>query len=586
MKTLRMVFYGMLIILLVVSIAAADVPQRINYQGKLTDGDGNPVTDNTYFLKFKIYGSASGDDSLWYTGFQPVLVTGGLFSYQLGSVVPIPDDLFAGSTERYLGITVGGDPELDPRTKIVSVAYAYHALRADSAQHAALATSVPPGSIGATEVSPIEVQLRVASTCPPGYYMSEINEDGTVVCVEDQAGSGNWSVTDSVLYTNNFWGIARGGAENAVLGTQGHTVVNLGVACTTGVAGFVTIGGGYLNTADGDRSTIGGGSLNVAGGYSATIAGGVNNTTTASQATIGGGKDNVASGNTATIGGGTRDTASGVYSTVSGGEGNHASGGKSAIGGGSKNQAMEPWSTVAGGRENIADGNYCTVGGGRDNTATSLGSSLFWYSTVSGGRNNTASGQYSTIAGGSNNSATGECAIVTGGCGSKALGDYSLAAGSGAIAKHDGAFVWADASGVDLESTEPNQFLVRATGGTKIYSNIDLTAGVTMHSGASAWAINSDRNLKDRFTPVDTRELLDKIASLPITTWNYKSQDESIRHIGPMAQDFSAAFGVGEDDTHISTVDADGVALAAIQALLEKIELLEQRIGELEAQNR
>ncbi len=113
--------------------AVAKVPNVINYQGRLTDTDGTPVADDTYFIKFKIYGSESGDDSLWYTPFQPVNVTDGLFNYKLGSAVPLPHDLFTADTTRYLGITVGGDPEIIPRSKITSTAYAYHALTADTA---------------------------------------------------------------------------------------------------------------------------------------------------------------------------------------------------------------------------------------------------------------------------------------------------------------------------------------------------------------------------------------------------------------------------------------------------------------------
>jgi TolA-binding protein len=65
--------------------------------------------------------------------------------------------------------------------------------------------------------------------------------------------------------------------------------------------------------------------------------------------------------------------------------------------------------------------------------------------------------------------------------------------------------------------------------------------------------------------------LLEKLNSIPIETWNFRSQDDSIRHMGPMAQDFYAAFGLGEDDKHISTVDADGVALAGVQALYRMV---------------
>ena len=59
---------------------------------------------------------------------------------------------------------------------------------------------------------------------------------------------------------------------------------------------------------------------------------------------------------------------------------------------------------------------------------------------------------------------------------------------------------------------------------------------------------------------------------MPVSTWRFKTEDDSIRHIGPMAQDFMAAFGYGVNDTHITSTDADGVALAAIQGLNEKLE--------------
>jgi len=92
----------------------------------------------------------------------------------------------------------------------------------------------------------------------------------------------------------------------------------------------------------------------------------------------------------------------------------------------------------------------------------------------------------------------------------------------------------------------------------------------------------SDRNAKENFTAADGREILERVAALPLATWNYKAQDKSIRHIGPTAQDFHAAFGVGESDRTITTVDADGVALAAIQALNDKLNEKEVRIDLLE----
>jgi hypothetical protein len=132
----RLTLVWVMTLVFLASFAFAEVPQIINYQGRLTDGSGNPVADGPYLIKFKIYGSESGDDSLWYCGFQPVDVENGLFEYQLGSAAPLPDDLFSADTVRWLGITVGTDAEVSPRSRLTSIAYAYQALRADSAGYA------------------------------------------------------------------------------------------------------------------------------------------------------------------------------------------------------------------------------------------------------------------------------------------------------------------------------------------------------------------------------------------------------------------------------------------------------------------
>jgi hypothetical protein len=88
---------------------------------------------------------------------------------------------------------------------------------------------------------------------------------------------------------------------------------------------------------------------------------------------------------------------------------------------------------------------------------------------------------------------------------------------------------------------------------------------------ANGVALTSDRNAKENFTAVNAREVLAKVASLPVTEWNYKTDSKDVQHIGPMAQDFQAAFQLGTDDKHISVVDEGGVALAAIQGLNQKL---------------
>jgi hypothetical protein len=94
---------------------------------------------------------------------------------------------------------------------------------------------------------------------------------------------------------------------------------------------------------------------------------------------------------------------------------------------------------------------------------------------------------------------------------------------------------------------------------TYLSGNVYTTSGTVYPS--------SDVNLKTDFEPVDTAGILDRVAAMPVTTWRYKTDPVNLRHIGPTAQDFAGAFAVGVDDKHIATVDADGVALAAIKAL-------------------
>jgi hypothetical protein len=340
------------------------------------------------------------------------------------------------------------------------------------------------------------------------------------------------------------------------------------------------ISGGSNNVARYKYATVSGGYDNFSGDTAATIGGGYDNQASGWGAMVGGGEYNLASGGASTIGGGSSNLAGETWSTVGGGGGNHATGENSTISGGMVDTASALLSTVGGGGFNGAHGSYSTIGGGGFNSAA--GGSA----TIAGGDYNTAGGLRSTIGGGYNNVASGECAVITGGCSNLTSGDYSLAMGSGAKALHNGSLVWADASVDGLESTADNQMMMMASGGTWIYADPDLHAGVTIHPGASAWATYSDVNLKEHLSAVDGEDILRKISSLPINDWNLKAQSDDIRHIGPTAQDFYDTFGLGESEKTISTVDADGVALAAIQGLLNKIEQLEKRIAKLEDEKR
>ncbi|BAY12572.1 tail fiber domain-containing protein [Calothrix sp. NIES-2098] len=112
----------------------------------------------------------------------------------------------------------------------------------------------------------------------------------------------------------------------------------------------------------------------------------------------------------------------------------------------------------------------------------------------------------------------------------------------------------------------------------------DITAIGIRYDPNGSGRFRSDRNVKEEVAEVDVHAILKGIANLPIATWKYKNQDETIRHIGPMAQDFAATFNVGESDRFIEVVDANGIALAAIQALYQKLQAQDTQINELQTQ--
>jgi hypothetical protein len=205
---------------------------------------------------------------------------------------------------------------------------------------------------------------------------------------------------------------------------------------------------------------------------------------------------------------------------------------------------------------------------------------------IGGGVNNRASDFYATVSGGGSNAATGWGATIAGGVGNMASGTVSFAAGTSARAEHPGAFVWADHQRLPFASTAANQFSVRAIGGARFVTAVDEAGtpvtGPTLPPGAGSWAAHSDREAKRDLKPVDAKDVADRLSALPLYTWGYKSQDPAVRHMGPTAQDFRAAFGVGEDERYIGMVDADGVALAAIQGLHKMLLERDARIADLE----
>ena len=143
-------------------------------------------------------------------------------------------------------------------------------------------------------------------------------------------------------------------------------------------------------------------------------------------------------------------------------------------------------------------------------------------------------------------------------------------------------FTWDGAGPVDVSISEvigfppPTSgfFVARAPGGVRFFTSDDNN--VELPAGGTAWAALSDKNAKTEVTPVDHKRVLSKLVALQVKEWSYTAAP-SQRHVGPMAQDFHTAFRLGEDDRRISTIDADGVALAALKGLIAELKDREQR---------
>lgn len=332
-------------------------------------------------------------------------------------------------------------------------------------------------------------------------------------------------------------------------GPQGPAGIGVGGFNPTLAGTLPFVGGGQNNSALADWATVGAGAGNIASGPIATVGGGFLNRALASRATVAGGYTNTASGDFATVSGGQVNTASGLGSFVGSGFQNNAEGTNSTISGGWSNRTASTasWAVVAGGYKNSADGGAANVAGGGENVA---------------------SGSYSMVPGGLDN---------------RASGAGSLAAGTLARATHVGSFVWGNSANFTTESVADFSFIVSAPGGARFYSTADTFIGPRLLSGGTDWVANSDSNLKTKVTAVDPRAILSKLSRLPVTEWEYKHNPKR-RYIGPMAQDFHAIFGLGDDDKGIGTLDSDGVIYAAIKGLIEELQDRDKAIEDLKSE--
>lgn len=240
------------------------------------------------------------------------------------------------------------------------------------------------------------------------------------------------------------------------------------------------------------------------------------------------------------------------------------------------------WDDANVGQDSLALG-YNTRAHGAGSAALGYSAQAFADGAIALGFQVAASGIGATALG-YGPSASGVYAVAIGnqtvasGLASTALGDFTVASGpkstalgsNATTAGFAGAFVYGDSSfapGSPVSATAANQVTFRAAGGYRLFTNAGLTLGAELAPNATAWSTLSDANAKEGFRDLDGEEVLRKLAAMPIREWNYKAQGASIRHVGPTAQDFHLAFRLGEHPLRISTLDADGISLRAIQAL-------------------
>lgn len=547
------------------------------YQGRLTDG-GN-AAGGLYDFRFMLFKDGSDGSQTGPTLTNAAVeVSSGLFTVSLDFGGSFPGD------ERWLEIAVrtngsaGDFTSLSPRQRVTATPYALTAGAISGKLPASqLSGTLPGGNLGGTYSAAVTFSNPGNNIAGNGAGLSNLDASQLAAGTVPEARlSANVSllgpsvesaeITDATIGTADIASIDAG----KILGGDLQAArLEVGTNHTLS-ASWATIAGGSNNAATYPFATVGGGQDNSAWGDYATVAGGVSNCSWGASTTIGGGIGNTNAGYS--------------YGTIAGGFKNSIRQTFGFIGGGCYNSATGTLAVVVGGDANIAGGSTSVVGGGRYNEATG------YRSVIGGGYGNKATNNYTTIGGGYMNTAGGYAATIPGGYLNAAQSNYCFAAGYRAKAYHSGTFVWGDMSNNDVSSTNDNSMTFRASGGVRFFSNGSQSSGVYLAPGGTSWAAISDRNAKKNFAPVDSQAVLEQLVAVPVQRWNYRwESDDTPRHLGPMAQDFKAAFYPGADNKSITTLEFDGVALAAVQGLNQKLEAGSQRsevrIRKLEAEN-
>ncbi|HZH29579.1 MAG TPA: tail fiber domain-containing protein [Pyrinomonadaceae bacterium] len=173
--------------------------------------------------------------------------------------------------------------------------------------------------------------------------------------------------------------------------------------------------------------------------------------------------------------------------------------------------------------------------------------------------------------------------------GSNVTADQDYTTAMGRFASNNGfsgTFIWSDGSPQQsadtFRNTANNEFAARATGGFRFRTNLGGTTGCNLPAGSGVFNCTSSRATKENFLLTNGEDVLTRLRKIPVSTWNYTAEGSQVRHIGPMAEDFHAQFGLGTGNTSIGVQDLAGVSLAAVKALDQRTAQLQQRTAEVE----